>query len=226
MGIHRSALFHSTVLFFYCNILCYFYVLLCSVPLYYTLISAPLYSTLLHYCASTQTSANRRRRGSSHCQFSLCCWSWCLCCYTLQFRSWILVLSCLMTVTCRLVHTWIPKCFCQPNPCLYVHHKPPAVCIFNADFTANMHHLTVFQFTLGIAEETQDMIPQTTKSIRLRRCGHCLVQVCCHLLKMDRMHKYDQSFIFNAATKMNSTVNFRFHFSLQKNLYLCKGKTA
>ncbi|KAK2912040.1 hypothetical protein QQF64_027949 [Cirrhinus molitorella] len=32
------------------------------------------------------------------------------------------------------------------------------------------------QFTLGIAEETQDMIPQTTKSIRLRRCGHCLVQ--------------------------------------------------
>ncbi|XP_026103621.1 probable palmitoyltransferase ZDHHC12 isoform X2 [Carassius auratus] len=32
------------------------------------------------------------------------------------------------------------------------------------------------QFTLGIAEETQDMIPQSTKSIRLRRCGRCLVQ--------------------------------------------------
>uniref|UniRef100_A0A8C1Z0H8 Palmitoyltransferase n=1 Tax=Cyprinus carpio TaxID=7962 RepID=A0A8C1Z0H8_CYPCA len=32
------------------------------------------------------------------------------------------------------------------------------------------------QFTLGVAEETQDMIPQSTKSIRLRRCGRCLVQ--------------------------------------------------
>ncbi|KAG9281727.1 putative palmitoyltransferase ZDHHC12 [Astyanax mexicanus] len=31
------------------------------------------------------------------------------------------------------------------------------------------------QFTLGLTEEQQDMIPQT-KTLRLRRCGHCLLQ--------------------------------------------------
>ncbi|KAJ4926280.1 hypothetical protein JOQ06_008460 [Pogonophryne albipinna] len=32
------------------------------------------------------------------------------------------------------------------------------------------------QFTLGVTEEQQDMIPPTTKSLRQRRCGHCLLQ--------------------------------------------------
>lgn len=32
------------------------------------------------------------------------------------------------------------------------------------------------QFTLGLAEEQQDMIPPSTKSLRQRRCGHCLLQ--------------------------------------------------
>ncbi|KAL0965148.1 hypothetical protein UPYG_G00277410 [Umbra pygmaea] len=32
------------------------------------------------------------------------------------------------------------------------------------------------EFTLGITEETQDMIPPTTKPLRQRRCGHCLLQ--------------------------------------------------
>ncbi|KAG5272069.1 hypothetical protein AALO_G00161320 [Alosa alosa] len=32
------------------------------------------------------------------------------------------------------------------------------------------------QFTLGVTEEQQDMIPHTPKSLRLRRCGHCLLQ--------------------------------------------------
>ncbi|XP_046900966.1 palmitoyltransferase ZDHHC12-B isoform X2 [Hypomesus transpacificus] len=31
-------------------------------------------------------------------------------------------------------------------------------------------------FTLGITEEQDDMIPPTTKSLRQRRCGHCLLQ--------------------------------------------------
>lgn len=35
------------------------------------------------------------------------------------------------------------------------------------------------QFTLGVTEEQQDMIPPTTKSLRQRRCGHCLLQVSC-----------------------------------------------
>lgn len=33
------------------------------------------------------------------------------------------------------------------------------------------------QFTVGVAEEQQDMILPTTKSLRQRRCGHCLLQV-------------------------------------------------
>lgn len=33
------------------------------------------------------------------------------------------------------------------------------------------------QFMLGVTEEQQDMIPPTTKSLRQRRCGHCLLQV-------------------------------------------------
>lgn len=33
------------------------------------------------------------------------------------------------------------------------------------------------QFTLGVSEEQQDMIPPATKSLRQRRCGHCLLQV-------------------------------------------------
>uniref|UniRef100_A0A3Q3MY81 Palmitoyltransferase n=1 Tax=Labrus bergylta TaxID=56723 RepID=A0A3Q3MY81_9LABR len=32
------------------------------------------------------------------------------------------------------------------------------------------------QFTLGVTEEQQDMIPPSTKSLRQRRCGHCLLQ--------------------------------------------------
>ncbi|XP_018588360.2 palmitoyltransferase ZDHHC12-B isoform X1 [Scleropages formosus] len=32
------------------------------------------------------------------------------------------------------------------------------------------------KFGLGITEETQDMIPHTSKTFRQRRCGHCLVQ--------------------------------------------------
>ncbi|XP_028827668.1 palmitoyltransferase ZDHHC12-B isoform X2 [Denticeps clupeoides] len=32
------------------------------------------------------------------------------------------------------------------------------------------------QFTLGVAEEQQDMIPRSSKPPRQRRCGHCLLQ--------------------------------------------------
>nr|XP_020474446.1 probable palmitoyltransferase ZDHHC12 [Monopterus albus]XP_020474447.1 probable palmitoyltransferase ZDHHC12 [Monopterus albus] len=32
------------------------------------------------------------------------------------------------------------------------------------------------QFTLGMTDEQQDMIPPTTKTLRQRRCGHCLLQ--------------------------------------------------
>ncbi|XP_075885520.1 palmitoyltransferase ZDHHC12-B [Nelusetta ayraudi] len=32
------------------------------------------------------------------------------------------------------------------------------------------------QFTLGVSEEQQDMIPPASKSLRQRRCGHCLLQ--------------------------------------------------
>ncbi|XP_063066448.1 palmitoyltransferase ZDHHC12-B [Engraulis encrasicolus] len=32
------------------------------------------------------------------------------------------------------------------------------------------------QFTLGVTEEQQGMIPHTPKSLRLRRCGHCLLE--------------------------------------------------
>lgn len=35
----------------------------------------------------------------------------------------------------------------------------------------------ILQFALGVTEEQQDMIPHTPKSLRLRRCGHCLLQV-------------------------------------------------
>ncbi|XP_028827667.1 palmitoyltransferase ZDHHC12-B isoform X1 [Denticeps clupeoides] len=41
-------------------------------------------------------------------------------------------------------------------------------------------HATVLpvcpQFTLGVAEEQQDMIPRSSKPPRQRRCGHCLLQ--------------------------------------------------
>ncbi|XP_035235235.1 probable palmitoyltransferase ZDHHC12 [Anguilla anguilla] len=32
------------------------------------------------------------------------------------------------------------------------------------------------KFTLGVSEEEQEMIPNTSKAIRLRRCGYCLLQ--------------------------------------------------
>uniref|UniRef100_A0A3Q0QZQ7 Palmitoyltransferase n=1 Tax=Amphilophus citrinellus TaxID=61819 RepID=A0A3Q0QZQ7_AMPCI len=35
---------------------------------------------------------------------------------------------------------------------------------------------TDLQFMLGVTEEQQDMIPPTTKSLRQRRCGRCLLQ--------------------------------------------------
>ncbi|XP_039904542.1 palmitoyltransferase ZDHHC12-B isoform X3 [Simochromis diagramma] len=35
---------------------------------------------------------------------------------------------------------------------------------------------TDLQFMLGVTEEQQDMIPPATKSLRQRRCGHCLLQ--------------------------------------------------
>ncbi|XP_068190611.1 palmitoyltransferase ZDHHC12-B [Antennarius striatus] len=37
-------------------------------------------------------------------------------------------------------------------------------------------HHTDLQFTLGVTEEQQDMILPSTKSLRQRRCGHCLLQ--------------------------------------------------
>lgn len=40
----------------------------------------------------------------------------------------------------------------------------------------------LFQFTLGVTEEQQDMIPPTNKSLRQRRCGHCLLQVSCVIM--------------------------------------------
>lgn len=152
MGFHSSALilfhcilFHSYTLYFSVPLFCFSIMLYSNfrhsvlhhyVLFYFTIIllstllcSILLYSTLLHYCASTQTCANRRRRGSSHCRFSLCCWSWCLCCCTLRFRSWILVLSWLMTVTCRSVNIGILKFFCHPNSCdlIYLLEVPPAI---------------------------------------------------------------------------------------------------
>lgn len=120
--LHNSTLFLSIMLYSVISLTLSSSIMLYSTSLLY---SFPLYS----FYSSTQTCANRRRRESSRCRFSLCCWSWCPCCCTLRFLSWILVLSCLMTVTCRSVYIGILQFFGHPDSCdvKYLLEVPPAI---------------------------------------------------------------------------------------------------
>lgn len=64
------------------------------------------------------------------------------------------------------------------------------------------------QFTLGVTEEQQDMIPPTSKSLRQRRCGHCLLQVSCPPCQRAAIESCDMWNIFTTLSEKNGWHDF------------------